>query len=257
MADLSAGLQIGLLAGLAGGLLGGVFVLAIVLVMPARTCGQCGQPLPKFRKPNSLRQALWGGVTCPYCGPERSAEARPTLPTLAGPSRLDAAARFWVAFGGGTLLLAAACAGIAAFLAEHYEDQHMIQMGKSLKAQAAAVEDLVHGAPGASQDELRQRIVKMGEESGHRIRVIGDGGHVLVDTSNPNHGELGYVHSGRTFGPPFGAATIRVLRAHELVEAQVAQTKRTVWWTAALSFLAAIPVLFMLARWLSRRAVQP
>jgi len=31
-------------------------------------CPRCKAPLPKLREPGSLRQALWGGWTCPVCG---------------------------------------------------------------------------------------------------------------------------------------------------------------------------------------------
>jgi hypothetical protein len=32
------------------------------------SCPRCGTPLPRMRDPRSLRQALWGGWTCPVCG---------------------------------------------------------------------------------------------------------------------------------------------------------------------------------------------
>lgn len=31
-------------------------------------CSRCGSSMPKIRKPTSLSQALWGGVTCTRCG---------------------------------------------------------------------------------------------------------------------------------------------------------------------------------------------
>ena len=33
-------------------------------------CPNCGNPLPKIRKPQNWRQALWGGATCKSCGKE-------------------------------------------------------------------------------------------------------------------------------------------------------------------------------------------
>jgi hypothetical protein len=33
-------------------------------------CPKCGTPVPMFRNPKSLRQALWGGWTCSNCGTE-------------------------------------------------------------------------------------------------------------------------------------------------------------------------------------------
>ncbi|HEU5117799.1 MAG TPA: hypothetical protein VFT74_14325, partial [Isosphaeraceae bacterium] len=35
--------------------------------MDTTVCSQCGNPRPVVRKPANLRQALWGGWTCPYC----------------------------------------------------------------------------------------------------------------------------------------------------------------------------------------------
>lgn len=33
-------------------------------------CPECGTPVPQFRRPTSLRQALWGGWTCANCSTE-------------------------------------------------------------------------------------------------------------------------------------------------------------------------------------------
>ena len=33
-------------------------------------CPECGTPVPRFRRPTSLRQALWGGWTCSNCSTE-------------------------------------------------------------------------------------------------------------------------------------------------------------------------------------------
>jgi len=33
-------------------------------------CPNCKKPLPLIRKPKNMRQALWGGSTCPHCGTE-------------------------------------------------------------------------------------------------------------------------------------------------------------------------------------------
>jgi len=35
---------------------------------PARVCPRCKAPRPAMRVPQSTRQALWGGYTCPSCG---------------------------------------------------------------------------------------------------------------------------------------------------------------------------------------------
>jgi len=33
-------------------------------------CPECGMPVPRFRRPTSFRQAVWGGWTCSECGTE-------------------------------------------------------------------------------------------------------------------------------------------------------------------------------------------
>ena len=33
-------------------------------------CPECSSPVPRYRTPTSLRQALWGGWTCENCGTE-------------------------------------------------------------------------------------------------------------------------------------------------------------------------------------------
>lgn len=33
-------------------------------------CSKCGTELPRTRKPANMKQALWGGFTCPNCGTE-------------------------------------------------------------------------------------------------------------------------------------------------------------------------------------------
>ncbi len=38
-------------------------------VVPTQ-CPRCATPLPKIRRPTSLRQTLWGGWTCAGCGAE-------------------------------------------------------------------------------------------------------------------------------------------------------------------------------------------
>ncbi len=57
-----------LIGGIAGGIAGGAAVFVWALATPARKCPDCGNPLPKFRKPANKQEALWGGSTCPQCG---------------------------------------------------------------------------------------------------------------------------------------------------------------------------------------------
>lgn len=33
-------------------------------------CPKCSEPVPRFRKPATTRQAIWGGWTCRSCGAE-------------------------------------------------------------------------------------------------------------------------------------------------------------------------------------------
>jgi hypothetical protein len=39
-----------------------------LLMSPVRRCPQCSQKLPRFRKPKTIHEALFGGWTCPNCG---------------------------------------------------------------------------------------------------------------------------------------------------------------------------------------------
>ena len=43
-------------------------------------CPECGMPVPMFRNPTSLRQALWGGWTCAECGTEMDREGNELHP---------------------------------------------------------------------------------------------------------------------------------------------------------------------------------
>ena len=61
---------------LVGGIVGGLAVLVFALLQPQRKCPACATPVPKFRKPASTRQMLWGGWTCPKCGIELDRRGR-------------------------------------------------------------------------------------------------------------------------------------------------------------------------------------
>jgi len=54
--------------GLVAGISAGVALAVWVLLRPAIKCPECGKLLPKFRKPKTKEQALWGGGICPNCG---------------------------------------------------------------------------------------------------------------------------------------------------------------------------------------------
>lgn len=58
---------VGLIVGAIGG---GAVVVVVALVTPRRPCADCGELLPRFRKPANLKQMLRGGWTCPRCGCE-------------------------------------------------------------------------------------------------------------------------------------------------------------------------------------------
>jgi hypothetical protein len=38
--------------------------------LDSASCPSCKVPIPQPRKPQSLKQALWGGSTCEQCGTE-------------------------------------------------------------------------------------------------------------------------------------------------------------------------------------------
>jgi hypothetical protein len=59
-----------ILRGIGAGLVGGIVVLLIALLKKPLKCPQCGFVFPKFRKPQSTKQAIWGGCTCPQCNTE-------------------------------------------------------------------------------------------------------------------------------------------------------------------------------------------
>src|SRR5215208_1826852 len=40
------------------------------------SCPRCGTLMPMFRKPESLKQATWGGYTCPNCGARMDGRGR-------------------------------------------------------------------------------------------------------------------------------------------------------------------------------------
>jgi predicted RNA-binding Zn-ribbon protein involved in translation (DUF1610 family) len=48
--------------------------------LAAVSCPSCGTPLARVRKPQSLRQAMWGGYTCPACGAEVDKWGRVVVP---------------------------------------------------------------------------------------------------------------------------------------------------------------------------------
>lgn len=59
-----------MIIGLIAGLIGGIAVLLFALLKKPMKCPKCGFVLPKFRKPQSSKQAMWGGCTCLNCGAE-------------------------------------------------------------------------------------------------------------------------------------------------------------------------------------------
>ena len=59
-----------------GGLAGGLVVILITLLRAPVKCEKCGHEQPKFRKPTSFGQAMWGGYTCSNCGGELNAKGK-------------------------------------------------------------------------------------------------------------------------------------------------------------------------------------
>jgi hypothetical protein len=45
-------------------------------------CPNCGEPVPRFRNPTSLRQALRGGWTCSVCSTEMDRSGREIEPKV-------------------------------------------------------------------------------------------------------------------------------------------------------------------------------
>jgi hypothetical protein len=61
------------LGGAVGAVVATVVVLPLMLGLAylfPKNCPECAAPLPKLRVPTSVRQAFWGGWTCPVCGCE-------------------------------------------------------------------------------------------------------------------------------------------------------------------------------------------
>jgi hypothetical protein len=65
-----------LVGAVVGGIAGGLAVLVLVVLRRGQKCPECGEPVPRFRKPANRRQALWGGWTCPNCGCEMDRRGR-------------------------------------------------------------------------------------------------------------------------------------------------------------------------------------
>jgi hypothetical protein len=59
-----------LLNGLIAGGVATILILLIALLMPQKHCPNCDNKLPRFRSPQSGKQAMRGGWTCPNCGAE-------------------------------------------------------------------------------------------------------------------------------------------------------------------------------------------
>lgn len=49
------------------GVAGGLAVLAVIFLMRRKSCPKCCVLLPRFRRPESLREAIKGGWTCGSC----------------------------------------------------------------------------------------------------------------------------------------------------------------------------------------------
>ena len=59
-----------LLNGLIAGGVAAVVIVLIAFLMPRKHCPNCQYQLPRFRSPQSGKQAMQGGFTCPNCGTE-------------------------------------------------------------------------------------------------------------------------------------------------------------------------------------------
>jgi hypothetical protein len=56
--------------GVIGGAVGGGVGVILIATSRGKTCPACAAELPRYRKPASITQALWGGWTCTSCGAE-------------------------------------------------------------------------------------------------------------------------------------------------------------------------------------------
>ena len=65
--------------GALGGAIGGIVGVMLIAGEGRRACPRCTTELPQTRKPASLKQALWGGWTCPDCGCEVDRLGRETF----------------------------------------------------------------------------------------------------------------------------------------------------------------------------------
>lgn len=59
-----------------GAVTAAIVLLVLVLFRKPVKCAACGVEQPKFRKPTSGKQAMWGGTTCAGCGSELDAKGR-------------------------------------------------------------------------------------------------------------------------------------------------------------------------------------
>jgi len=57
-----------IIPGLVSGLIGGGIAALVIALSARKSCPRCSAPLPKFRLPANLRQALLGGWVCGSCG---------------------------------------------------------------------------------------------------------------------------------------------------------------------------------------------
>jgi hypothetical protein len=59
-----------------GGVAAAAVLLGIAMMMKPPKCEKCGAVQPKFRKPTTTQQAMWGGYTCASCGSELDRKGR-------------------------------------------------------------------------------------------------------------------------------------------------------------------------------------
>jgi predicted Zn-ribbon and HTH transcriptional regulator len=59
-----------------GGVAAAVVLLGIAMMMKPPKCEKCGTVQPKFHRPTTTQQAMWGGYTCANCGSELDRKGR-------------------------------------------------------------------------------------------------------------------------------------------------------------------------------------
>jgi two-component system phosphate regulon sensor histidine kinase PhoR len=187
---------------------------------------------------------------------------------------------FWRLFGTVGVLLLGTVALLGVVIVGRVEQHYLGQIEDSLRTKAVLVREVVRAGP-QQEGRLQERIVGLRREIKTRITLIADNGRVLADSEEDpakmeNHAGRPEVRQARETG--FGMATrysdtvnmqmmyvalpagrdagdvafVRVALPLDRVNRQLAEIQRIVWTAAAVTALAALALVFWLARRISR-----